>query len=310
LHNADNMPTRIFLTGASGYIGLHILRELLAAGHLVTAVVRARYKLCELGTHPSLQVIEADLEDSVRIANELPGHQICIHAALIWGDPGSELEARDVAITAKLFDSCAIAGISRCIYLSSAAVHRPFSGEMSEDDGLSASDLYGATKAAGELFLRASCASRQMTGVVVRPGPVIGPPAFPDGAFRSDDRIVQMVATAMRNQRIETPTDHGRQFTDVTALARTVRRLATLETPLPIYICVDREITTWERIARTAVKVLSSASEVHVRTPDTPDPPPRFRTERIAQLNGGPLTSGDALVAHITHIFRMLDASK
>ncbi|HVL01380.1 MAG TPA: NAD(P)H-binding protein, partial [Dongiaceae bacterium] len=91
-----------------------------------------RYKLCELATHPLLQVVEADLEDSVRIANELPGHQICIHAALIWGDPGSELEARDVAVAAKLFDSCAIAGISRCIYLSSAAVHRPFSGEMSE----------------------------------------------------------------------------------------------------------------------------------------------------------------------------------
>ncbi|MEY3903337.1 MAG: dependent epimerase/dehydratase family [Pseudomonadota bacterium] len=32
---------RILVTGASGYIGLHILRELLGDGQMVTAVVRS-----------------------------------------------------------------------------------------------------------------------------------------------------------------------------------------------------------------------------------------------------------------------------
>lgn len=140
---------RAFLTGASGYIGLHILQELLTAGHQVTVVVRSPRKLGPLGLNPRLRVVEADLEDQACMDDLLVGHEVCIHAALIWGAPGSELEVRDVATAAKLFDSSARVGLNRCIYMSSVAVHRPFSGAMSERDGLSVTDLYGATKAAG-----------------------------------------------------------------------------------------------------------------------------------------------------------------
>src|SRR5262245_10375167 len=180
---------RTFLTGAGGYIGLHILRELLEAGHQVTTLVRSPAKLGPFAPHPRLSVVETDLEHEARIAQVLPGHNVCVHAALIWGDPGSELELRDTAVAAKLFDAAGRVGLTRCIYISSAAVHRPFSNEMCEDDCLSTTDLYGATKAAGELFLRAACAGYEMTGVVVRPGPVVGPPAFAGGSFRSHDRI-------------------------------------------------------------------------------------------------------------------------
>lgn len=75
-----------------------------------------------------------------------------------------------MAVTAKLFEAAGRAGLKRSIYISSAAVHRLFAGEMSEEDGFGAADIYGATKGAGELFLRAACARHQMTGVVVRPG--------------------------------------------------------------------------------------------------------------------------------------------
>lgn len=294
---------RTVLTGAGGYIGLHILRDLLADGHQVTAIVRSPEKLSPFAREPRLTVVQTDLENDARVAKVLPGHKVCIHAALIWGDPGSEFEVRDTSVAANLFDAAGNAGLSRCIYISSTAVHRPFSIEMSEEDCLSAADIYGATKAAGELFLRAACARHQMTGIVVRPGPVVGPPASSTaGSFRSPNRIEEMLTTAAEGRPIEVMHGEGRQFADVSTLGRVVRLLTKMEKPHPTYICVDRDIITWERVARLVVECLNSPSEVRVVPRDSQIPPSRFRTERIDNLNCGPSSAEEALIAHIHHL--------
>jgi UDP-glucose 4-epimerase len=284
------------------------LRELLEAGQHVTAAVRSPGKLGPFGQHPRLQVVETDMEDDARIVQVLPGHNVCVHAALIWGAPGSELELRDTAVTAKLFDAAGRAGLTRCLYISSVAVHRPFSSEMCEDDCLSTTDPYGATKAAGELFLRSACAGYHMTGVVVRPGPVVGAPAFLKGAFHTDDRITKMVADASEGRLIEAVRGEGRQFSDVSTVARVVRLLTTAENPHPTYICVDRDVITWERVARLVVGCLNSLSEVRVLPRDTQGPIPLFRTERLERLTGGPSGAEAALLAHIRHLASATEA--
>lgn len=292
---------RILLTGAAGYIGLHLVRELLGAGHELTALVRSPGKLDPF-VGPGLRVVEADLEQGARVADALEGHEVCVHAALIWGEPGTELELRDTAAAAKLFAAAGSAGVARCIFLSSVAVHRPFAGEMVEEDRLSTSDAYGATKAAGELFLRAACAEHRMTGVVVRPGPVVGPPAFTGGSFRSDNRIAAMVTAAAEGRRIDVVRGEGRQFTGVTTLARVIRLLACAEDPHPTYVCVDREILTWERVAEMAVEATGSRSAVNVLEPEAAAPVPRFRTNRLEGLLGDPADARDAMKAHLAHL--------
>lgn len=293
---------RILLTGAGGYIGLHIVRELLEGGHELTALVRSPGRLGPYGDAPGLRIVEADLEQEAPVARALEGQQVCVHAALIWGEPGTELELRDTAAAAKLFDAAGRLGVARCIYLSSVAVHRPFTDEMDEDQRLRTSDIYGATKAAAELFLRASCAEHQMSGVVIRPGPVVGPPAFAGASFRSDRRIAQMVAAALDARPIEVVIGEGRQLSAVTTVARVTRLLVSAEAPHSTYLCVDREVLTWEQIARTVVTVLGSPSEVRVLPPQSPGPIPRFRTERVEGLLGEPADARASLAAHIRHL--------
>ena len=293
---------RIFLTGAGGYVGLHILRELLEDGHQVTAVVRSPEKLGPFAQHPLLRVVNTDLENETRIIQELSGQEVCVHAAVIWGDPGSELEVRDTAVAAKLFDAAGRTGLKKCIYISSVAVHRPFSGEMGEDDRLNTTDLYGATKAAGELFLRAACAEYQMVGVVVRPGPVVGPPAFPGGSFRSHDRIAQMVDAAAQGHPIDVEARDGRQFSNVSMVARVTRLLTTMENPQPTYICVDRNIITWQQVALLVVRCLNSPSQIQVVEQNTRDPIPYFRTERLEEICSDQSDAHEALLAHIRYL--------
>ena len=299
---------RTLLTGAGGYLGLHVVRELLRDGQELTAVVRARAQLRAVAHHPGLTILEADLAQHEQIAATLPGHDVCIHAALIWGERGAEFEMRDTAVAAKLFDSAGRAGLPRCVFVSSTAVHRPFTADMSEDDKLTTTDVYGATKAAGELFLRAACATHRMTGVVLRLGPVVGPPAFADGSVRSDITITKMVADAAAGRPIEVVRGEGRQFTDVSTAAAVARALSRTENPGPTYVCVDRELLTWEWIARLVVESLHSRSDVRVLPRDSHEPVPRFRTDRIEDLLGAPSDARAAMKAHIAHLARTMIA--
>lgn len=298
---------RTLLTGASGYLGLHLLRWLLDDGQRVTAVVRSAAKLGPLANDARVEVVEADLEEHSRFEAMLRGHETCIHSALLWGAPGSELELRDVVAAAKLFDAAGRAGVTRCLYVSSAAVHRPFAAEMTEDDPLSATDLYGATKAAGELFLRAACARHQMTGVVIRPGPVVGPSAFAGAPLHTPEALSRIVHAATKGEVITVTRGEGRQFSDVSTVARAVQLLTRREKPHPTWLCVDRELITWERVARMVVESLASPSRVEVMmTPDI-GPTPRFRTERIEHLLGGPT---NALGSMMEHILQLVTATR
>lgn len=290
---------RTFLTGASGYIGLHLLRELLQAGQSVTVAVRAKEKLGPLAQHPNVSVIEADLESDVDFAKWVAGHDCCVHAAFIWGDPGSEFEVKDVSVTAKLFDGCGVAGVKRCIHVSSVAVHRPFAGRMREEDPICTTDYYGATKAASEMFMRAACATHGMEGVVVRPGLVVGPPAFGGASFRSDSRITRMVADAMSCMPVIVPAEPGRQFTDVSVLVRIVCKLTVLDSPCPIYICVDREVIEWETVAEMVVRASGATSPVRKIEERAGRTTPSFVTSRVEGLEGRALDARQALAEHI-----------
>ncbi|WP_102127703.1 NAD(P)-dependent oxidoreductase [Deinococcus planocerae] len=62
---------RVLLLGATGHLGLPLLRQTLAAGHEVTAFVRRPEGL---ESHPRLRVVRGDVLDPAEVAAALPGH--------------------------------------------------------------------------------------------------------------------------------------------------------------------------------------------------------------------------------------------
>lgn len=67
----------IVLIGASGYVGSALLKEALARGHRVTAVVSNPAKLA---AQPGLEVVKADVLDSAALAPRLQGHDAVVSA--------------------------------------------------------------------------------------------------------------------------------------------------------------------------------------------------------------------------------------
>ncbi len=292
----------VLLTGASGYLGQHVLLALLSAGNDVTVLVREPTRLGALATHPKVRVRTGDLTDERCLRHAVEGIAVVIHAALIWGAPRTELDLPDSIAAAKLFDAAGEAGVSRCLLISSTAVHRPFRALIKESDPLQTADLYGASKATAELMMWAACNTYGMTGLVLRSGPVVGPPAQAGGPFRSDSTLQALVHAAKAGHPLTVVAGTARQLVGATDVARVVATLVHTPHAEGTYLCVDAEPTPWERIAEQVVETARSESVIQVAPASSTSPTPRFVVDRLTALLGQSLDSKEALAQHIEHL--------
>ena len=79
---AAGRPMKIMVTGASGFIGGHVVERLLADGHYVTAV--DLWRSDEIAAHARMQFVQASVLDDATV-ELVRGHAMLIHAAAILG---------------------------------------------------------------------------------------------------------------------------------------------------------------------------------------------------------------------------------
>lgn len=119
---------KIFVTGASGFVGAHTARALLAAGHELRLLARdpasLRRDFARLG-HVLDDVVEGDMRDAALIERAARGCDAVFHAAaLVSVDPkrAHEIYRNNLAgIDAVLGTACRL-GIGRIVYVSSLSV--------------------------------------------------------------------------------------------------------------------------------------------------------------------------------------------
>jgi dihydroflavonol-4-reductase len=151
---------RIYVTGASGFLGRHVVAALRAAG----ADVRTR---------------RAELLDGGALERALRGCDAVMHVAGLYSyDAGSvELEAVNVEGTRRLLDACARAGVRRLVHTSTAGTCGPVAGRpATEADAPPPWELavpYKRTKLAAERLVLAA-AGNGLEAVVVNPTAPVG----------------------------------------------------------------------------------------------------------------------------------------
>jgi uncharacterized protein YbjT (DUF2867 family) len=113
---------RVAVFGASGNIGRHVVDQLLAAGHRVTAYVRNPSKLT--GTHPNLTVVGGELDDAAAIARAVEGADAVISAL------GPSLERRVTGTpvtdgTRSIVEAMKVASVRRFVGLATPSIPDP-----------------------------------------------------------------------------------------------------------------------------------------------------------------------------------------
>ncbi len=170
MRRSDSTPMRIFLTGATGYIGSSVLDALVRAGHSVTALVRDANRgraVASRGATP----VTGDLGDGASWQDAAMGHDGWIHTAYEQSGRGPEVDRAAVeTILSAARSSTGESGV--VIYTSGIWVLGPAAAGVDETATPNPIALVAWRPAHERLVLDA--AAPGLRTAVVRPGVVYG----------------------------------------------------------------------------------------------------------------------------------------
>lgn len=173
--------SRILVTGGTGFIGRHLIRQLVSQGCEVIATSRAQvdraatdpvqWTHLELGTPESFEArLLTDVDCVIHLAAR-------VHVMRRMRHDATRFQACNVAATQVLANQAARYGVRRFIYVSSVKVN----GERTTDrpfaiyDEPRPQDAYGRSKWQAEQVLMDVAKSTGLDVVIVRPPLVYGP---------------------------------------------------------------------------------------------------------------------------------------
>lgn len=193
---------RVFVTGATGYIGSAVVRELTAAGHSVTGLTRLAERasyIRDLGG----QALVGDLGQPESYAAEASAHDALIHVAVA---ESSARKAVDRMALETLLEAARTGGAGMLIYTSGCFVlGETGSTPAAEDASIAGAPEYTAWRPPHEVRIL-EAATPELATAVIRPGMVYG---GKDGAF------ADMFATAERDGAAEFIGDGANRWSPV-----------------------------------------------------------------------------------------------
>lgn len=155
---------RVMVTGAAGYIGSVLVRQLLTNGHQVLAVDKLLFggeSLIGVYNDPSFSFKKADIRDKETLMPILDGIEAVVHLAAIVGDPACakqpELaESTNWEGSRQLVDLCAkTLNVKRFVFASTCSNYGKMEGDsyITEESPLRPVSLYAELKVKFEDYL-------------------------------------------------------------------------------------------------------------------------------------------------------------
>lgn len=177
----------VLVTGATGFIGSHIIPKLVECGANVIAVA-ADYGwqpwITQLIENEKIKFIKADIltiEGVEQVVPLLADVDSIIHMARVWAQGNNKLELSIDEVNRNLLGSLRFLsgvanGVKRIIYPSSVEVYGvPEHLPLREDHPLQPVSPYAVAKVASEGFLKAHAAAEEISVTILRYSTIYGP---------------------------------------------------------------------------------------------------------------------------------------
>ncbi len=274
----------VLVTGASGYIGSHIVANLLSKGFNVRATVRDssdpervnHLESLTVSDGGSLEIVEMDLLDSESVQRAVSGCDSVIHTAAVVVLKSKRAQEKivdpSVVGTKNVLDAIdASSTVKRLIHTSSTAAIRPSSWEDGQtlntetwaDDATIEENPYGLAKYSAERLVRDWHSSKEgsIRMVTINPSVVLGPP-LSKRHLRGSPSFVMMLL----NREVPFVIPMHISIVDVRDVAEAHVRALTMGEESGRYLVVSGQM--WWREAAIAIK--SANPELRIPTRQIP----------------------------------------
>ena len=173
---------KVLITGANGFLGANLTRELYRLNYEVRVLVRPDADISGIADIPC-EFFSGNVDNEADVQAAVAGCEIVIHAAAVtdqWGIPFSAYERINFTATKYICNACLLHNVKRLIYVSTANTIGPGSMEEpgTELNGFtlfSANSYYINTKYLAQQYVLEQVAQRGLPAVIVNPTFMVGP---------------------------------------------------------------------------------------------------------------------------------------
>lgn len=255
----------VLVTGGRGYVGRHLVDQLLADGGKVVSYNRD----FTVDDRDGLTAVQGELYDIPRLTDTLRRYGVdrIIHTAG-QSHPGVSIELpwttfkANAEGTLAVYEAARVTGVGRIVNFSSecAVGTVPIDAQVTENIKPNPTTPYGVTKVAGELFGTVYNSLYDMEIVSLRVTEVYGPGLW------MPSLLADMIRAGLRREAfvLESGGDHPFQFVHVEDVA-TAARLAATSTMLsqPVYnVSGGRQVTVAETAQLLGERIPGSRYEI------------------------------------------------
>lgn len=219
------------VTGGAGFIGSHLVEELVRRGRPVRVFddfsTGLRSNLAHYNS--ALDVAEGSLTDPGAVARAVRGVGVVYHLGAL-ASVARSVETPDVTHAAcatgtlNLLDAARKSGVRRVVYAASSSAYGGSSSEggQVEDQPAAARSPYAAAKLAGELYMQAFAHTYGLETVRLRFFNIFGPRQRSDSPYSG---VIALFTAAMSQGRAPSIHGDGTQSRDFTYVANAVQAL-------------------------------------------------------------------------------------
>ncbi len=219
------------VTGGAGFVGSHLVEELLAQGRKVRVFdnfstgLRENFKT--FARQP--EIVEGNLTDAQAVREAVKGAKFVFHLGAMASVARSlevPLECHAVCTTGTLnvLEAARAEGVNRVVYSASSSAYGGADDPAGQTEATPLQTLspYAAAKLAGELFLEAYATSYGLETVRLRFFNIFGPRQRADSPYSG---VIAIFARAFLDGRVPSIHGDGGQSRDFTYVANAVRSL-------------------------------------------------------------------------------------
>lgn len=265
---------RVLVTGGAGFIGSHLVKALLRAGHFVRVLDNFSTGSMDniVDVARDAEIVVGDVRDYSVVEKCVRGVDVVIHlAALI--DVAESIERPDLYFEVNVIGTHNIAkacrGVNLLIFASSSSVYGdPLKIPIPEDHLLSPRSPYAASKAAGEALIQAFSSIYGYRPIILRIFNVYGPKQSRTYA----GVVIEFIRRVLRR---EPPIIYGdgeqtRDFIHISDVIDAIMKAMSIERARGVFNIGSGKAVTINQLAKLILKTLNREDLKPVYAPPRP----------------------------------------